>query len=129
MKLSTSPTPSRLRPQGISLFELLLSVALIGVLLSLAVPLLGAQEEAMQEVRAKRNAQELVGEFQVARAAGVDFLVANDLPATLQRLCQGQQAVEGVFAGRHFGVANLNAVDQKEAAAHLQLVQGDLRLR
>lgn len=129
MKIIFAPTQLRLRPQGIGLFELLLTVALVGVMLSLAVPLFGAQQEVFEEVRAKRNAQELVGEFQVARAAGVDFLVPGDLSATLRGLSEGQRAVDGVFAGRLFGVRNLNDTDLKEAAAFLAITKGDLHLR
>lgn len=129
MHLSSSSLARHASQRGISLFELLLTVSLLGVLLSLAMPLFGAQNDAFTEIQAKRNAQELVSECQAALNAGVDFIVANDLPATLSHLAQGQTARQGIFKGRHFGLRNLTPEDLQNAARFLRLQGGTLSLR
>ncbi len=58
---------------------MLITVCLPGIVLSLATPLFGAQNDVFADIKAKRNAQELVTECQAAQAAGVHFIVANDV--------------------------------------------------
>ena len=129
MHFSTPALARHASQRGISLFELLLTVSLLGVLLSLAMPLFGAQNDAFTEIQAKRNAQELVSECQTAANAGVHFIVANDLPATLSQIAQGQTATSGIFKGRHFGLRNLTPEALQGAARFLRLQGDSLALR
>jgi Tfp pilus assembly protein FimT len=115
--------------RGISLFELLMSVAIIGVICALALPIFGAQQDVFSEVKAKRNAQELVTECAVARAAGVDFVSAGDLDETLERIKAGARATTGAFKGREFGVRTMSAEELRETKAYLTIRNGDLAIR
>lgn len=115
--------------QGISLFEMLMSISIIGVMCSLALPLFGAQQDVFSSMKAKRNAQELVTECTVARAAGVNFVVPGDLDATLTNLKSGSRATAGAFAGREFGIKTLSAEDLLVSKAYLKLHNGDLMIR
>lgn len=115
--------------RGISLFEMLLSVSLLGIILSLAMPLFGAPHEAYADIKAKRNAQELVSEFQTAQAAGVNFIVANDLAATLANIARGQAATSGAFKGRYYGLQSISVEELPAAARFLKLSGGSLLMR
>lgn len=128
MKTSTFSL-SRHRQQGFSLFEMLLTVCIIGVLCSLAIPLFGAPREAVEEIKAKRNAQELVNECQKAQVAGVDFVVAGDVAATLANVARGEVASSGAFAGVSFGLKGLAVGELQEAERWLQLHGGCLLMR
>ena len=128
MKTFAAASPAR-RQQGISLFEMLMSIAIIGIMCSLALPLFGAQQDAFSAVKAKRNAQELVTECTVARAAGVDFVVAGDLEATLANLKSGARATTGAFAGREFGVKGMSTEEVRVSKAYLKLQNNDLMVR
>jgi type II secretory pathway pseudopilin PulG len=128
MKTPAAVSPVR-RQQGISLFEMLMSVAIIGVMCSLALPLFGAPQEAFSSVKAKRNAQELVTECTVARAAGVDFVVASDLKATLAAVNLGARAESGVFAGREFGLKGMSPEELAASQAYLKIQNGELQVR
>ncbi len=129
MKAHSASLPRQNRQRGISLFEMLLTVAILGVMLSLAMPLFGAQNDVYAGIKAKRNAQELVAECTAAQAAGVDFVVAGDLPATVENIVKGGVATSGVFKGRTLGLKGLAAEDAKDAARFLKLSGGDLQMR
>jgi Tfp pilus assembly protein FimT len=129
MKTFAAASPARRHQKGISLFEMLMSIAILGVMCSMALPLFGAQHDVFSAVRAKRNAQELVTECTVARAAGVQFVVAGDLEATLANLKAGARASTGAFAGRAFGLKALSSEDLKLAIAHLKLQKDELMVR
>ncbi len=115
--------------RGISLFEMLVTVALLGIMASLAMPLFGAQTDVYADIKAKRNAQEIITECISAEAAGVAFVVTNDLPATLANFSQGAVAESGAFQGRFFGLKNLSLEDLRDAGRFLQVADRSLRLR
>ena len=85
-----------------------MTIAVLGIMCSLAMPLFGGQQEAFLSIKAKRNAQELVSECMAAQASGVNFVVVGDLEATLVNLKAGAVATTGVFKGRQFGIRGMS---------------------
>lgn len=114
---------------GISLFEMLLTISILGIMTALALPTFGQQRDAFSDVKAKRNAQEMVAECTVAMVAGVNFSVGATVDETIERLIKGAKAVEGTFAGRSFGLRQMSAEDAQEAAKFLKVANGQLMLR
>lgn len=128
MKTSAFATTVR-RPQGFSLTELLMTIAVIGIMCSLAMPLFGSQHEAYMSIKAKRNAQELVTECTAAQASGLDFVVLGDVEATLANLKAGAVATSGVFKGRQFGIRGLSDEEIGFSKVLLEVRSGVLVLK
>jgi prepilin-type N-terminal cleavage/methylation domain-containing protein len=121
--------PTTRRQQGFSLFELLMAIAIIGILGSLAMPLFAGQQVVAHELKTKRNAQELVIECAGAQAGGVDFVVEGDLDATLANLKAGAVATTGVFQGRQFGIRGMAVEEIELSKVLLDLRDGSLLLK
>lgn len=115
--------------QGFSLLELLTTVAIIAVMTALILPSLGGNRENLANIKTKRNAQQLVSEFAMARAAGIDFSVAGDLDGTLANMQAGAVATTGVFAGRQFGTRGMNADEIELSKAFLGVRLGVLVMK
>jgi prepilin-type N-terminal cleavage/methylation domain-containing protein len=118
MKSSRHPTKIS-RSKGFSLLEALVVITIIGVLAAMGVAGFGSSNDAFNVAQSRRNAQEIVSAFVIASVAGVDFRVPNDLNATVQKVLEGQTAVDGAFAGRRFGVFGLEAADVQSATQYI----------
>ena len=106
-----------------------MTIAVLGIMCSLAMPLLGGQQDAFLSIKAKRNAQELVTECTVAQAGGVDFVVPGDLEATLANLKAGAVATTGVFKGRQFGIRGMSVEEIGLSKGLLVVQAGSLVLK
>jgi prepilin-type N-terminal cleavage/methylation domain-containing protein len=120
---------SRINRRGISLFEMLLVVSILGIMGAFALPIFWQQRDVFADVKAKRNAQELVAESTVAQAAGATQLSASTVEEMVEKLLLGVRVTEGVFAGREFGLRAMKAEDAQAAVKHLKVVDGQLVLR
>jgi prepilin-type N-terminal cleavage/methylation domain-containing protein len=129
--MNTTPfsQPSRINRRGISLFEMLLVVSILGIMAAFALPSFGQQRDVFADVKAKRNAQELVSESTVAQAAGATDLVGSTVEEMVEKLLVGVRVTEGAFAGREFGLRGMKAEDAQAAVKHLKVVNGQLALR
>ncbi len=107
--------------QGFSLFELLMTIAIFGILAALAVASLGDTTSAARMQKDKRNAQLLAGLASTANAAGASFVVAGDEQATILKLFQGCSPTQGIFKGRVFKFPTLSGEDLTGAMTYLAL--------
>jgi prepilin-type N-terminal cleavage/methylation domain-containing protein len=115
--------------RGFSLAELLMTIAVLGIMCSLAMPLFGGQHEAFLSIKAKRNAQELVTECAAAQAGGVNFVVAGDLEATLVNLKAGAVAGSGMFKGREYGMKGMSVEEIGYSKGLLAVQAGTLVMK
>jgi prepilin-type N-terminal cleavage/methylation domain-containing protein len=100
------------RPTGLTLVELLTAIMIIGLSAAFIVPQLSAVNEGdTQQLRCRRNAQEIANVFATAQAAGVDFTVRDNLFKTIRNVVAGGTPTEGAFKGQLFAVRGL-AVQQ-----------------
>ena len=103
-------------------------INIMGIMAAIVIAFIGGtHREAMEEVKNRRNAQEMASLYMVANVAGVDFTVPGDLPATVNRLLAGEQAVGGAFHGRIFRMGALQPGEISGAMAYLKFNQGMLQ--
>lgn len=117
---------SRRRSSGFSLFEMLMFVAVLGVLIGIVVPMLG-QNDAIYAARDRRNAQELSSVSMMAQAAGLNFVQDKDVIDTVRAIVRGGMPMRGAMKGRVFVVPGLSEEDIKGAAKYLSIQGGELR--
>lgn len=114
---------------GISLFELLMTLALLGVMSSIAVAAFGNQSDAFRDARDRRNAKELANVCTAAKAAGLDFVVAGQLAETVRKVVTGAAPTRGLLKGRIFKVNLIAEADINGASRFLEIQNGELLYR
>lgn len=133
MKTATFATPLQThRPHGFSFFELMMFVAIIGIIVAIVVPMWGSND-AFYAARDRRNAQELVAISTMASAAGLNFALDDqgnareNLLEILSDISHGASVKDGALKGRHFSVPGLSNEDIAGAANYVTLENGELR--
>ena len=111
---------------GFSFFEMLMCIAVLGVILGLTVPMLG-NSDAIYAARDRRNAQELSATSMMAQAAGLNFVQDDNVLDTVRAIVRGGMPVRGSMKGRIFVVPGLSDEDIKAAAKYLNIQNGELR--
>lgn len=125
MKSNAHTFLHRRRRSAFSLFEVLMFVAILGVLLAMAVPMIN-QNDAIYAARDRRNAQELCSTCMMAQAAQLDFVQEDSVLDTVRAIVRGGMSVRGAMRGRVFVVPGLSEEDIKGAAKYLQVKDGQL---
>lgn len=114
-------TNCHLSNQGFSLFELLMTLAIIGTLAGLAIPMFSDSRDRVEQARNRRNAQEIVSTCAAAQVAGLDFVVPGDEIKTIQNVITGGTPTDGAFEGRLFRVPNIHPSEISEIARYTEL--------
>jgi competence protein ComGC len=125
MKPLTHSSKQRRDRSAFSFFEILMMVAIIGVLVGIAVPLL-SQNDSFYAARDRRNAQELCSTCMMAQAAGLNFVQDDSVIDTVRAIVQGGMSVRGAMRGRVFVVPGLSEEDIQGAANYLRVRDGQL---
>ena len=112
--------------RGFSLFEVLMSIAVLGLMTSLTVPML-FQTDSLYSTRDRRNAQELSSTSMMAQAAGLNLVQGDDVLKTLRALARGDTPTQGPLKGRLFVVPGLSEEDLISAAKFLTIQDGQLQ--
>ena len=128
MSLIFQKRPRRTR-RGFSLMELLLTIAIMGVLSSLAMAALGGARQGAVDQKDKRNAQEIASVAAVANAAGAPFVVPGNEQATIQNLREGCTPSKGAFKGKVFKLPSLREPEILGAMRFLALNDSELQYR
>lgn len=122
--MNTSPTFRRC--DGFSLMELLLVVALIGILSNIALFALSGTSSKVDAVKNKRNAQTIASLAAAASAAGASFVVAGDVRATVANLQSGTAPASGVFKNRVFKLQPMEDEQIDGALPYLSVSDSEL---
>ncbi len=115
-----------LRKDGLSLFEMLMFVAIIGIMIAIVVPIFG-NNDALYTARDRRNAQELVSTSVVAQAAGLNFVEGNNVLDILRAVSRGRTVSNGPMKGHNYSVPGLSEEDLKGASKYVTLADGSLQ--
>lgn len=115
--------------RGFSLMELLVTIAIMGVLSSLAVTALGGARQGAVDQKDKRNAQEIASVAAIANAAGAPFVVPGDEQATIENLREGCSPSRGAFKGKVFKLPSLGEPEILGAMRFLALNDSELQYR
>jgi hypothetical protein len=125
MKNFTTTSTSRCT-SGFSLFEMMTFVCILGIMISLAIPLFG-NTQAIEQATAKRNAQSFCTLAYSASAAGLNIAAGTkDVSVVLKRLTKGITITKGALKGREFKIPNMTEEDIKEASLFVHLEKGEL---
>jgi prepilin-type N-terminal cleavage/methylation domain-containing protein len=115
--------PPRASCSGFSLVEILIVIAVLGVMAGIAMNSLANHREAIEQTRNRRNAQEMASLCIAAQSAGISFAVPGDPVQTARNAVIGATATRGTFAGKTFRLPGLQEAEILAAAYYLD-VQG-----
>lgn len=116
---------SILMPAAFSIVELLIVIAIIGVVASIAIVYLGGDHrDAMLRVRDQRNAQEITALCMGATAAGANVVVKDDMEGTIRNLIEGRDGTNGTFKGHTFSITALTPDEIQGAIKYLTWKDG-----
>lgn len=109
---------------GFSLVEMLVVIAVIGIIAAIAVPTIGSITSQANINKAKRNAQNLASVYASATAAGATITGTTDT-VICNQLVTGVTGADS-FATTSFRVPNLTGTDFTSAIGYLKTEAGAL---
>jgi type IV pilus assembly protein PilA len=118
----------KVKAAGFSLVELLVVIAVIGIMAAIAIPMISNINQNATDAKNKRNAQQIASTYGAAAAAGAPALFSGDPPtpveleAAITALTAGTPGA-GQFQSTTFRV-NLEGDELDAAVALLELEDG-----
>ena len=127
MKTTLQSNATAPHSKGFSLVEMIVVIAILGIISALAVPVLASVTGQAGEASHQRNAHSLASMANNAVAAGnVEIPAATSVDEVVDLLIAGARGT-GIFEGTLFEVHNLSAADRVAAVALLSWDGGVLQ--
>lgn len=114
IKLNTS------RKAGFSLVEMLVVIAIIGIIAAIAIPNIGALNDNAREAAAKRNAQTIASVLNAAIAAGGDLGTISAAADIVDAAETGVTPADGAFSGKLFTSGEIDDDEEATVAKYLE---------
>lgn len=119
-------TQSKNSHSAFSLFEMLMFLSIVGILVTMAIPLFGNTEPANRS-KDQRNAQSFCFLASAAQAAGANITSGTtDVEVVLRRLIDGVTVTSGPLSGRTFKFPDATDEVVTYASEFLKLHNGSL---
>lgn len=112
--------------RGFSLIETLITVAVMGIVASVAVGFLANNHKGLEEACDRRNAQSLSVVCTVGEYADIQFIVLGDPVQTCRNVVRGAISPSGPCAGKSFRVPGLSEEEIVRAAWYLDVRDKEL---
>ncbi len=107
------------RKGGFSLVEMLVVIAIIGIIAAIAIPNIGNLNDSARQAAAKRNAQTVASVLNAAIAAGANVGTLTDGSSIVAKAVEGVEPSQGAFSGKNFTSGPIDAEDIKSVASYL----------
>ena len=123
--MKTRPLPAhRSGRKGFSLVELCVTIAVIGIMASIALPILLNDNTALKDIARRKNAQSIASISSMARAAGdVSLTTTTDKMEAVKKLMAGVVG-KGTMQTTEFKLSKLKDEDITDALSLLELSGG-----
>jgi type II secretory pathway pseudopilin PulG len=118
--------------RGLSLTELLLIVAVIGVISAVAIPTVSRIRDSAKVAAATQNAKNVAQMSEALAALGVAHVIPDSMggaEATARLLREGVIVPEGPMAGERFILAGMREGEIEETAEYLRIEYDETNLR
>jgi len=111
---------------GFSLFEVLMFIAVLGIMISIAIPVFATTDGAKQATD-RQNAQVICTLATAASASGVNVASGTtDVLKAMSKMVEGVTITKGPLKNKTFRTPNISANELKRASAYVQIKNGEL---